>query len=153
MAISTANDVADFFLWYAKKHGDGEPPSNKKIQKLVYYAQAWYLALYNVPLFEDPIEAWIFGPVIPDLYRRFKPNSWNPITDKISKPDLTKEVTDHLVEVYSIYGKYDAWQLERITHMEEPWKKARRGLPPDVSSEEEILQKDMLEYYSKELNG
>ena len=57
--LKSANQVAQNIIGFSHEHGD--PISNLKLQKLLYYAQAWYLALYDVPLFDDPIEAWVHG--------------------------------------------------------------------------------------------
>jgi len=66
----TAQDVTDLMLYWANR--DGDLISNLKLQKLLYYAQAWHLVNFDVPLFGDSIEAWDFGPVIPNVYRQYK---------------------------------------------------------------------------------
>ena len=58
-------DVARTFLYM-------DSMSHKKLQKLCYYAQAWYVTIKNKPLFEDDIEAWVHGPVVPSLYSQYK---------------------------------------------------------------------------------
>ena len=67
----TCHDVANYFLALVDEDA-GDTISNMKLQKLVYYAQGFYLALYGKPLFPERIEAWDQGPVIPELYRRFE---------------------------------------------------------------------------------
>ena len=69
MAATTAERVADYIIRSA--HESGELITNLKLQKLVYYAQAWHLALFDEPLFDDPIEAWVHGPVVSSLYSKF----------------------------------------------------------------------------------
>ncbi len=66
----TPDHIADFFLSNisAEKR---EPISPLKLQKLVYYAHAWHYTICGVPLFEEGIEAWMNGPVVPSLFRRF----------------------------------------------------------------------------------
>lgn len=66
----TYMDVADFFLAFANECGDFM--SNLRLQKLVYYAQAWHLANYDTPLFEEDFEAWIHGPALPALYHHYE---------------------------------------------------------------------------------
>ena len=149
MAISTANDVANFFLWYANEHGDGEPPSNKKIQKLVYYAHAWYLSLYDKRLFDEPIEAWVNGPVIPVLYHRFKEYGWSPIPEKVDKPDLLPQVLNHLDETADVFMPLDAWELEQMTHAELPWQNARKGYESTERCNVIIADEDMKEFFRK----
>lgn len=63
-------DVADYFIWLA--NDSGSFISNLKLQKLVYYAQAWYLAIYGQSLFDEDFEAWVHGPIIPSLYQKYK---------------------------------------------------------------------------------
>lgn len=147
MALTTAKAVADFFLNFVHEHGD--VLTNLKLQKLVYYAQAWHLALKDKPLFEDEIQAWAHGPVVPSLYGRFKKFRWETIAIQPPAPDFTKAVRGHLIEVFSVYGNYSAWDLERMTHQEMPWQKARKGLAPDDEGKQPISHKDMHDFYLK----
>ncbi len=147
--LVTANTVADFFIWFAHQHGDCL--TNKKLQKLVYYAQAWHLALHDQPLFNEPFEAWVFGPVQPTLYQRFKHYRWNPIDEQLLKPDLPPKVEKHLKDVFEAYGRFSAWDLERMVHEEDPWKNARKGLAADVSCNRELSQKDMQDFYKQSI--
>jgi uncharacterized phage-associated protein len=147
MLPTTANEVADYLLHFARQHGD--LLSNLKLQKLVYYSQAWYLALKDKPLFNDPIEAWVHGPVVPKLYRRFRKYGWQPIDGTIQAPQFTNGTEKHLVEVFSVYGQFSAWDLERMTHQEEPWRKARIGLLPDEEGHAKIDLDDMRQFYQK----
>ena len=147
MSTVTANTVADFFLHFAHEHGDCL--TNLKLQKLVYYAQAWHLALKKKPLFADSIEAWIHGPVVPSLYRRFKSNKWNPISDNPKKPALLTATEKLLEEVLQVFGGYSAWQLECMTHQEAPWRNARKGLADDQNGDREIPHDEMRDFYRK----
>jgi uncharacterized phage-associated protein len=147
MAETTANAVADFFLSFCQEHGDCL--TNLRLQKLVYYAQAWHLALYNAPLFDEKFQAWVHGPVVPSLYQRFKRYGWQPITAAVSEPNISGHVREHLEEVFNVYGRYSAWDLERMTHSEEPWTAAREGLDLDENCEREISDDLMLEYYRR----
>jgi len=147
MAPTTARKVADYIIWYSHNHGD--PISNLKLQKLLYYAQAWYLALYDEPLFDERIEAWVRGPVVPPVYGEFKLNSWNPIQETPDKPSFPPQVEAHLNEVMEVYGGYNALHLEQLTHREDPWNIARNGLPADEPSNNVISQEDMKMYYRK----
>jgi len=144
---TSANDVANFFLHFCHQHGD--LLTNLKLQKLVFYAQAWHLALKNKPLFADPIQAWVHGPVVPSLYQRFRPYRWEPIPENPEMPKITPEVQKHLEEVFTVYGKYSAWDLERMTHQESPWQKARNGLDLDEEGRNAIEPMDMGAFYRK----
>lgn len=150
MAKVSVQKVADFFLDFCHEHGDFL--SNLKLQKLVYYAQAWHLALYDKKLFEAHIEAWVHGPVVPSVYRRFKSFQWGPITYKPEKIDLDEHTSSFLEEVMNVYGRYSAHELELMTHSEEPWIKARAGLPMDEPSTNPISCKDMKKFYAARAN-
>lgn len=144
-----ANDVADFILHFCHEHGDCI--TNLKLQKLAYYAQAWYLALNNdQPLFDEPIEAWVHGPVVPSLYQRFRTYRWEPIPLNPAPPvSLPANVQTHLKEIMDVFGGFSAYELERMTHEESPWLNARGDLPMDESSNAVISHKDMSSYYKK----
>ncbi|ELR96863.1 Panacea domain-containing protein [Gloeocapsa sp. PCC 73106] len=144
----TCFDVANYFINVANE--TGSYVSNLKLQKLVYYAQAWYLALYGEPLFEEDFQAWVHGPVIPELYNEYKSFRWKPIDKEVNGDDLNipDYVLSYLEEVTNEYFSYDAYDLEKMTHIEDPWKKARGNLPIDEPSQA-IIEKDwMKEFYS-----
>lgn len=140
--------VADYFIWLA--NSTGSYVSNLKLQKLVYYAQAWHLAINGSPLFEEDFEAWIHGPVIPSLYHQYKIFGWHPIDRDIPDEALFEylgDVSHFLGEVSDEYFSVDAYDLERMTHLEAPWLQARAGLPSDASSNAVIRKEWMKEYY------
>ena len=147
MAPVTAEKVADFMLCFAYEHGD--LLTNLKLQKLLYYAQAWYLALYDEPLFDEDIEAWVHGPVVRSIYNRFKDFGWHQITADIDCKNLNLPdfVQEHLIEVINEYGGFTAYDLERMTHEEQPWQNARQGLQMDDPSNATITWEDMKHYY------
>jgi uncharacterized phage-associated protein len=151
MPTVPASQVADYLIRFSQDHGD--PISNLKLQKLLYYAQAWHLALYDKPLFQEKIEAWIHGPAVKSVYRVFKDWSWKPITARPTKPDLPKRVTKHLDEVMEVYGGLSAFDLERLTHSEKPWQKARGNTPKDESSSAIISHDDMRKFYRSMMNA
>lgn len=113
-------DVAEYFLILG---GEDEGISNLKLQKLVYYAQGFSLALRREPLFPDQIEAWMHGPVVPGLYRRFKDFGSNPIpvSNNFDPSRLDRDERRLIEEVYDVYGQYSAWKLRQLTHEEDPW--------------------------------
>jgi uncharacterized phage-associated protein len=150
MARTTANEVANYIL--CRVHEWEDLVSNLKIQKLVYYAQAWFLALYDEPLFDDRLEAWVHGPVQPALYQRFKKYSWEPITEEVVCPDYSQDIKAHLEEILDIYGDLTAHHLERLVHQEDPWRKARGDLPPDAHCTNPVAIEDMKIFYRSLLN-
>jgi uncharacterized phage-associated protein len=140
---------ADYIILYFQEHG--EPLTNLKLQKILYYAQGWYLALHNKPLFTDKIEAWVHGPVIPNAYHSFKQYGYGLINESPEPPSLTKETNDHLNEIIDVYGSYSAFELEHLTHQTAPWKKARGQLAIDCPSNTEISLDEMKNYFKKKM--
>ncbi|EEV6044720.1 DUF4065 domain-containing protein [Escherichia coli] len=127
MAISTANNIADYLLFFAHEHGDQITPL--KLQKLVFYADAWYMALNNDrELIPNQFEAWVHGPVVRELYNRFSDYKWRAIDEEIKRPELPNGVVNHLDEIYKVFGGFSAYELEQLTHQEKPWILAREGV-------------------------
>ena len=149
----TYGDVADFFLACGNEAGD--PITNLRLQKLVYYAQAWYLASYDKPLFTADFEAWVHGPVIPDLYHKYKGYKSHPIEIELSLDDVERRFDDDtlefLGEVADVYMPSTTYHLERMAHLEEPWIAARGGLPADTACNNIISKQSMRVYYAKRL--
>ncbi|MFS7427029.1 hypothetical protein CKN96_15725 [Carnobacterium maltaromaticum] len=144
----TAHDIANWFLTK-----DSMTP--KKIQKLVYYAYSWMLTLSNDTkdnlqnqLFEEKIEAWVHGPVVPELYREYSSYGYMEIPKK-EKCDtvFTNEVNNLLESVWMVYGGYDGNELESITHQESPWQKAREGYGPLDNCNEIISDNEIFDCY------
>ncbi len=150
MATSTADRVAEGLINLS--HDRNDPISNLKLQKLLYYSQAWYLAIFRKPLFDEEIEAWVHGPVVPQVFRRYRVCRWSPIP-RGDTVGVSTEVCRHLDEVWKAYGEYNAYELERMTHSEKPWMQARIGLEPDESSHNVIPKDSMKRYYSSRLHA
>ena len=120
-----------------------------RLQKLVYYSQAWSLAWDEEPLFSEKIEAWANGPVAPALATKLKGKF------KVTKADLGKGSVARLSQlqrdtvdrVLEFYGHRDAQWLSDLTHMEAPWREARCGLAPGERGQHEISPASMAEYY------
>ena len=139
-------NVAEYFL-------TKEAMTHKKLQKLCYYAQAWYLANHGEPLVENRFEAWVHGPVSPDLYSKYKSWGWLPITSDAEREIQFngKNTTRFLDLVYKVYGQYSGDELEAISHQEQPWLEARRGFPSSAYCRNPISQNRMKEYYGERL--
>ena len=133
--------------WFLSKQSMG----HKKLQKLCYYAQAWYCALEGEPLFDDVIEAWVHGPVIPALYQHYKDYGWQKIkTVSFDETKLPDNVLEVLNAVYDTYGNFSGEQLEALTHSEYPWQKARgNDLLPFEPCNNPITIESMRDYYLK----
>jgi uncharacterized phage-associated protein len=151
MADSSARQVADYFIAFLADHGD--PVSNLKLQKLIYYAQAWYLAIYDVPLFEERIEAWVHGPAVPPVYGDFKAYAAKPIPRPDGKFVLPERPEFLVKEVIEAYGGMGAYDLERLTHQEDPWIIARAGIPLDEPSHAIISSESMKLFYRARLEN
>ena len=146
MAVTTLNSVADYLLCFAQEHGDVMTPL--KLQKMVFYADAWYMALNDgEELVADQFEAWVHGPVARSLFIRFADYKWRPITEEISCPDLPEDVVQHLDEIYQVFGGYTAYELEQMTHQEKPWLVARGGIPSDAPCQNVIDKGVSAEFY------
>lgn len=148
----SALSVAEYFI--DKANRERKPITNKKLQKLVYYAQAWSFVLKDRKLFNEKIEAWVHGPATKSLYIKYRNFGFNPIqknADNAFLKILSSENKKLLDNVWSVYGGLDADYLEMLTHSEIPWKEAREGLQSSEKSENEISIKTMKSFYSKKL--
>lgn len=141
MATAKVMDVAAYIL---KKLG---PVTAMKLHKLLYYSQAWSLVWDDEPLFSEKIEAWANGPVISELYQhhkgQFQLSEW-PEGEPENLTETQRETIDAVLEFYG--DKKSMW-LSELTHKEQPWRDARKGLLPLERGNEEISWAAMAEYY------
>lgn len=120
-----------------------------KLEKLVYYCQAWHLVWEDEPLFSARVEAWANGPVVPKLYRRhrgqYKVSEW-PAGDPTRLGESELGTVDAIVDYY---GDMSGYVLSQLTHREDPWREARRaaGLGPGDRGDVEVTHAAMVEYY------
>src|ERR1043165_3921709 len=135
----TAVDLARFILARV-----GDMP-HLKLQKLLYYVEAWHLAIIGDSIIDEHFKAWMHGPVCVDVWHKFKDSGGQTLTNSISLPDsqhkdaidkiynseATKEQISLIEDVLKEYGSLDAYELEGLTHSERPWKEARGNTPPD----------------------
>ena len=150
-ATYTANNVAKYLIYLASKDfvGDNqerEGITNLKLQKVLYFVQAYYLAKLNRPLFPDNIEAWEYGPVIPSVYRKYKEYESNPIISEKDKSSLSTEDKKIIQKIWNTFGGYSASRLVSITHDHTPWKEANQ------TQNQIISHKTLKEYYTPLLN-
>lgn len=143
--INKENAIADYLLAECKERG--ELLTNLKLQKLLYYAQAWSLALRDKELFDEDFKAWVHGPVLLSQYHRFKNNGWYAITDCVGRPALDESEVKHLDEIVDVFGPETAVALELMTHREKPWLDARGDLAPHEPSTSVITKQSMREFY------
>lgn len=153
----TLDDCTDYII---TKTSDDGALSLLKLHKLVYYAQAWRLALQGKRLFDGKFEAWVHGPVSRPLYRRFAGQKYlySVMTANDVKPGFKMESLDaeervHIDEVLEVYAGLSGTQLEMMTHEEDPWLRARGSLPPAARCETEIDETLMISFYRSRLQG
>lgn len=147
----SAKRVADYIVWLRAKEGD--VTTNLHVQRLLYYAQAWHLAIYDEPLFPETFEAWAVGPVIPKVYFSFSDYQSRPIDPPPIDWKPPEEFKEHVDEVMETYGGFSSFDLGRIICNEEPWLSAREGLEIDEeSSSAEISNEKMREFYKSQLD-
>jgi uncharacterized phage-associated protein len=148
-------DIADYFI--ALSNETGSLITNLKLQKLVYYTQAWHLAMFETPIFAEEFEAWIHGPVLPDLFYQYKGTYYRPIERNdlnaesmaFLRKKFGKTLSNLIENVVEEYFGMESYALEQTTHAEEPWLKARKNLPQDAPSHEIISKESMKKYYQK----
>lgn len=140
-------DVRNIAQWFLSKNS----MTHKKIQKLCYYAQAWYCALYDgTPLFADEIQAWVHGPVVPSLYPVFADYKWTDIPKcEFDASSLDEKAVNVLDAVYNTYGGFSGDQLESLTHSEKPWIESRGTLKPWETGTTPISCRSMREFYQR----
>jgi uncharacterized phage-associated protein len=119
-----------------------------KLQKLVYYSQAWSLVWDDAPLFTERIEAWANGPVVRELYEAhrglFRVQEIGP-----GNPEaISAEPRGTIDAVLKFYGDKPSQWLSDLTHQEAPWLNARKGFAPGAYCDREITHAAMAEYYS-----
>jgi len=141
--MANVHDVAQYILKKLVR------TTHMKLQKLVYYSQAWSLVWDERPLFENPIEAWANGPVAPALYAKLRGNFQVTAQDlQAGNADaLTKEQEETVDAVLKAYEKKSSQWLSDLTHMERPWQESRKGLGPGDHGSQEISFASMAEYY------
>jgi uncharacterized phage-associated protein len=163
----SAKAIANYFLDLAKEHGETVSPM--KIQKLVYFAHGWHLAILGTPLIDEQIEAWKFGPVIRSLYSEFKQFGNQPIEGhaahyrlvpgarpklevshpRISKSADTQPTRDLLRRVWEVYSPYTAVQLSNLTHQDgTPWKAVMDHYRGDAPKGTDIPADSIQKYFS-----
>ncbi len=148
--MTTAQQVADYILW--SSHESGSFLSNLKLQKLLYYVQAWHLAVYGRPMFPEKFQAWIHGPAIPEIYRRYESYQWRNIDEGVERPALDDRAIEFVEEVLEEYGPLDARRLEYLARREEPWIEARNGIDIDEPCFAEIDERVMEWCYRQRLS-
>lgn len=146
--MASAHDVAAYIL---KKQGS---MTTWKLQKLVYYAQAWHLVWDEEPLFDEPIEAWANGPVVRTLYNLHRGRyTVGPSWGVGDARKLKKNEKETINAVLDAYGDKSGHWLSELTHAERPWREAREGLSPYQRGQRRVKRSVMAQYYGEVLHG
>jgi len=149
------NDVADYIIM-SLNSDESFSLINLKLQKLVYYVQAWCLGIQSVPFMSGRFEAWVHGPVCRPLYDRFKDSKSlyayigvEDVRNRNAKAIFEQEDVEFMDYILENYARFSGTQLEAMTHSEKPWIDARKGAAPMDKCENEITQDSMREFYGK----
>ena len=132
------NDIYEISKWFLHV----KPMTHKKLQKLLYFSYGIYLAqnndnpnTLNSFLFPNKFEAWVHGPVDPKIYSLYKNNGINLLSlENIETVSFNEKIMNALNKTMEIYGDYSADELENISHNQQPWINARKGLLPIEAS-------------------
>jgi len=139
--------------------------SHLKLQKILYYIEAWHLTVLEESLINDDFEAWLHGPVIRSVYASFvgkSCNMYDTLTFDQTKATTTalevesrlhKSQNELIADVLSEYGNKSDYHLECLTHSEEPWIEARKGVPSGEASRNKISKETMKHYYAQCMNN
>lgn len=146
--MANSKTVANRFLELASEHRDSLTPM--QLLKLVYLAHGWMLGTYKRPLIDDRIEAWMYGPVIPDLYEALRHYRKSPVRQTLQAPTetLTPEMREVINRVYQTYRGWDGFQLSALTHLQgTPWEETYHN----KGDWQEIPNFLIEDYYSKKI--
>ncbi len=145
--------LSEFILF---KYG---PMSHLKLQKLLFYAQALHLAYFDEPIIEDDFEAWVHGPVSRKVFGKVKgqsilyneikyePDPVKPLPDVLLREALTGEQIQLVSDILDEYSKMSSLELENLTHSEQPWQEARKGLGQAEICDKPIPKESIRAFY------
>ena len=143
----SAFDVATWFINTTDREA-GDIVTHLKVQKMLYYAQGWALALLEKPLFDEDMQAWAHGPAVPSVWDKLKAFGWAEIPPQKVKRKICGDAALVLNAVNERYGIYTAKALEKRTHAETPWVRARGTLPPEARCTDIIPKEEMRAFFS-----
>ncbi|WP_018676524.1 Panacea domain-containing protein [Riemerella columbina] len=146
--VYSAIDISFFFI------RKGVTPL--KLQKLLFYSQVWYFAKYKNLLFKDEIQAWVLGPVVRNVWDKYKfIKRGSLINERFIEKDISdKAVISHLNEIWDVYGGYTGLELVDLTHDETLWIKARGEISPEQKSTNIIkINEQSISNFSLDNNG
>ena len=152
--MNSIHDIADYIILRVKSEDNNASLINLKLQKLLYYVQAWSYGINKKAMFSGEFEAWVHGPVNREIYNRFNPTKY--LYSEINIDDcqnpgvvLSQEDAEFVDFILENYIKYSGAELERLTHNEKPWIVTRGELNVNERCEKIINPELMIEYYGK----
>lgn len=124
--IYSASDIAKLLIHRAQldEPSGGERLTNLKLQKLLYYQQGYHLAAFDAPLFNEQVESWMYGPVVPTVYDEYSACGASTLSYDGELVQLSEEEDSLFNQVYEAYSDYSAYGLMNLTHKESPWMNA-----------------------------
>ncbi len=157
-----AKAIANYFIHKAIKEGDNSL-TLMKLLKLLYISQGWCLAILNKPLFDEEIQAWKYGPVIPSIYQELKHHSLKPINsvieefsfDEIGRVKInrfearySKEIRDLLDRIWETHRQVTGIQLSNWSHDPDgPWYGARKKHHGNLSFNNVCIPNEKIKAY------
>ncbi len=140
-------EIANLILRLANNGYGSEPISNMKLQKLLYYEQGYHLACFDEPLFDEEIEAWKFGPVVPQIYEKYKSHHDQPILPEDGEVSISGQHYELFYNVFTYFNRFSAFGLMEKTHIEDPWRiTSETGTGPS-----HVITKAMISEYFKKV--
>lgn len=144
VAMMRADDVASILI----ARSDKSFVDAWTLQKLLYYVQAWHVAITDEPLFSEKVKAYMDGPVVPQVrHSRMDRHTRTRASQSVSQIEVPEMASGIIDAVLAKYGGLSGQELSSLTHNEGPWKEARGDLPPDAPSKEEVRVESMATYY------
>lgn len=138
-----ALDIAKKLICLAQNDepNGGELLTNLKLQKLLYYQQGFHLAFFGTPLFEESVESWMYGPVVPSVYDKYSKYGSASLPVTTQAITLTDDEERLFNEVFDAYREFSAIGLMNKTHSERPWIEA---VPHDRGT---VITQDSMKAY------
>jgi uncharacterized phage-associated protein len=146
--MADALNIARAFLSLASHEEEPMLLTHLHVQKLLYYAQGWHLAIEGNPLFDEEVRAWAHGPVVREVYDTFKCYGSKAIPETEASLSLSDDAFAFAESIWLSYRAFSAWKLRGMTHSEPPWKDARGGLPAGSRSDATISSQSMRDYFT-----
>jgi len=151
-----AINVANWFINQFDKDS-GDVITHLKVQKLLYFSEAWCQVLLDKELFSENMEAWAHGPVVREVFNQFKGANWSPLSVTDEVVEFDEATQDVLLQVLDTYGDVAAKTLENLTHQDAPWKDVRGSLSPESRCSDvinkQLIKEFFLKKYSSQLDG